>query len=89
MPNVNSLLWDRIPEHRKGFMEYYLDVSLFDFNQIQYTHFWQRLNSAKYIYTNGYELKMTTWSVYAFHSFKGRLCFTNHCQPEVVGYALD
>lgn len=89
MPHINYLLWNRIPHHLKEVMEYYPDVSLFDFNQIQYTYFWHQLSSAKYIYTNGYELKPTSWFRYAFESFKGWLGFENHCQPEKITYNLN
>ncbi|HAZ7573001.1 hypothetical protein OQJ02_01225 [Legionella sp. PATHC032] len=89
MRYTNIELLKRIPQHLKGVMEYYPDVLLFQLNQIQYTHLWHELASAKYLYTNGYEIKPTHWLMYAFQTVKGWFGFDNHCQPEKVSYVLN
>lgn len=89
MPYINIELLKRIPPHLKGIMEYYPDVLLFQLNQIQYTHLWHELSSAKYLYTNGYEIKSTNWFMYAFQTVKGWFGFDNHCHPEKISYTLN
>ncbi len=73
MSKINHLLLDKIPKNLQGVMEYYPDVFLVQFNQIQYTRLWNSLSSAKYVYTNGYEIRPTNWFMYAFQSIKGWL----------------
>ena len=89
MPHINMELFKRIPEHLKGVMQYYPDVSLFKLNQIQYTHLWHQLSSSKYLYTNGYEIRPTNWYMHTFQSFKGWLGFDNNCHPEKISYNLS
>lgn len=89
MSNINYRLWNRVPSYLHGVMDYYPDVFLYEFNQIQYTRLWRNLTTAPYIYTNGYELKPVGWWTYIFQSFKGWLGFENNCQPEKVAYNLN
>jgi len=89
MPNIKTHWYNKIPEHLLGIMEYYPDVVLFEFNQIQYTHLWQQLETSSYIYTNGSEVSPTNWFMYAYQSIKGWLGFENNCQPEKVSYTLN
>lgn len=79
----------RIPPHLKGIMQYYPDVFLFELNETQYIHLWNKLSSAQYLYADEYEIKTTNWFFYSFQRIKGLLGFTNHSHPEMISYALS
>lgn len=85
----NTKLCRRIPENLHGVMEYYPDVELFELDQTEYTQLWQKVSSAKYLYTNGYEIRPTNWFMYAFQSLKGWLGFSNNCHPQKVLFILN
>lgn len=89
MPYINIRLRHKIPGYLREIMAYYPDVLLFQLNQIQYDHLWSQLISAKYLYTDGYEIKATSWFMYALQTIKGWLGFENYCNPEKVSYTLN
>ncbi len=86
---VNPSLLKKIPEPLQGVMEYYPDVLLFELDQTQYTHLWREIVSAKYLYTNGYEIRPTNWFMYFFQRVKGWFGLNNACHPEKIAYTLD
>ncbi|AUH72755.1 hypothetical protein [Legionella sainthelensi] len=89
MVYFNTKLHRRIPANLHGVMEYYPDVELFELDQAEYTQLWQKASSAKYLYTNGYEIRPTNWFMYAFQSIKGWLGFSNNCHPQKVSFILN
>ncbi len=89
MPYINIRLRNKIPEYLREIMVYYPDVLLFELNQIQYNNLWEQLFSAKYLYTDGYELRPTHWLMYAFQTIKGWFGFENYCHPEKASYTLN
>ncbi|CEG58888.1 hypothetical protein [Legionella fallonii] len=89
MPYINSSLLKNIPEYLRDTMAYYPDVILWQLNEIQYNNLWNQLISARYLYTNGYEIRPTNWFMYVLQTIKGWLGFENYCHPEKVSYTLN
>ncbi|MGQ3887905.1 hypothetical protein ACQUW5_02590 [Legionella sp. CNM-1927-20] len=88
MSRLNYQLINNIPNYYKNALGYYPDMLVYQHNAKQYAQHWQRLIQAKYIYTNGYDLKPVGFFRYAFESFKGALGFNNHCEPQKVQLSL-
>ncbi|MDI9817782.1 MULTISPECIES: hypothetical protein [unclassified Legionella] len=93
MRSLNELLLKQIKTSKKIKKEketfgYYPDVFIFLHDQTQYSEELKRLSRAKYLYTDGYDLKPVGFLSYAFQSFKGWLGFNNHCQRQKVALGL-
>ncbi|WP_131783478.1 hypothetical protein [Legionella gresilensis] len=88
MSKLNYHLLNNIPSDYRSALGYYPDMLVYQHNARQYEQQWQKLIRAKYIYTNGYNLKPVGMFRYAFESFKGWLGYNNHCEPQKVQLSL-
>ncbi|WP_419420137.1 hypothetical protein ACNVED_02255 [Legionella sp. D16C41] len=88
MSFLNYYLINKIPNYYKKALGYYPDMLVYQHNATQYAAQWQSLIQAKYIYTNGYDLKPVSIFRYAFEIFKGWLGFNNHCEQQKVKLSL-
>ena len=68
---------------------YLPDIILYDLNAYQYKDKWYQLQNSRYIYTDGYNVRPTSWLMYAFQSIKGWFGFNNNCDSKRVSYALE
>ncbi|STX27880.1 Uncharacterised protein [Legionella beliardensis] len=88
MSYLNHRLINAIPTHAKKAFGYYPDMIVYQHNNSEYREHWQKLAKAKYIYTDGYDLKPIGPVSYLFEVIKGWLGFTNHCEPRHVQLSL-
>ncbi|STX50395.1 Uncharacterised protein [Legionella busanensis] len=88
MSKLNYHLLNNIPSYYRNALGYYPDMLVYQHNAKQYEQHWQKLIHAKYIYTNGYNLKPVGILRYTFELFKGWLGYNNHCEPQKVQLSL-
>ncbi len=88
MSLINEDLLDKIPYPQLDAFRYFPDIIPYLHNSINFKNHWQSLAQAKYIYSNGVEVRPAGWFRYAFEAIKGFFGFTNHCHPKKVAIGL-
>nr|HAT8714086.1 hypothetical protein [Legionella jordanis] len=84
MPRINTALFNQIPEDSVSTYSHRPDIYFYADSRKEYIEEWQRLSQAKYLYTNGQELRPAGLIRYAWEHFKGWLGFYNHCRSHNV-----
>ncbi|WED41872.1 hypothetical protein [Legionella cardiaca] len=88
MPRLNQALFEKIPEKQRSFFGFYPDVFLFQDSKEEYLNVITNLTSAKYLYTDGYDIQPIGFLWYVFESFKGWLGFSNGCDTKKIQLGL-
>ncbi|KTD24360.1 Uncharacterised protein [Legionella lansingensis] len=88
MPFVNRTLLKTIPQEQLYSLRYRPDIYFYRDDANEYQTELRRLAEAKYLYTNGHDLKPVSVFRYVFETFKGWLGFNNHCEPYTVQLGL-
>ncbi|ASQ46397.1 hypothetical protein clem_09235 [Legionella clemsonensis] len=69
-------------------MGFYPDVLLYLDDEKEYQAEILRLAAARYLYTDGFDIRPASFLRYAFETFKGWLGLGNHCQQEKIQLGL-
>ncbi|WP_367606163.1 hypothetical protein [Legionella sp. W05-934-2] len=88
MHYINYKLLEKLPEYQFDAYRYYPDILPYQHDKNSFKHHWLALSQARYIYSNGVEVKPVSWFHYVFELVKGFFGFTNHCAPEKVTMGL-
>lgn len=85
---LNEALLDKLPFFQQDTYRYFPDILPYLYNRNEFKFHWRSLVEAKYIYSNGVEVRPASWFRYVFEAIKGFFGLTNHCQPQKVTLGL-
>ncbi|CEK10265.1 hypothetical protein [Legionella hackeliae] len=88
MPRINYSLLVKLPEEKRDFLGFRPDILLFQDDESEYQATIHKLTAAKYLYTDGFDIRPASLLRYVFESFKGWLGLDNNCEPRKVQMGL-